>query len=226
MTENLYVQGYLRLLDTLQSRFPKMLIDTCASGGRRDDIETLRRAVPLWRSDQWGPDVVQQTQSYGLALWVPYFGTGTNVTDPYAYRSSLGSSLMTSWDVRDPHLDYAQLRKLEAEFWQAAPFFREDFYPLTAFDAEPSSWMAWQYNHPEQGDGMVQAFRRDKAGETTKTFPLQHLDSSAQYQVAELDGSAPYIALGKDLMGKGLSIEIKDKPGATVIIYKKKRFAN
>ena len=31
--------------------FPAMLIDTCATGGRRDDLETLRRAVPLWRSD-------------------------------------------------------------------------------------------------------------------------------------------------------------------------------
>jgi len=221
MTENLYVQGYLRLLDTLQSRFPRLLIDTCASGGRRDDMETLRRAVPLWRSDQWGPDVVQQTQSYGLALWVPYFGTGTHVIDPYAYRSSLGSSLMTSWDVRDPHLDYPQLRKLETEFWKASPFFREDYYPLTTFDADPASWMAWQYNRPGQGDGMVQAFRRDKAGDTARTFPLQHLDPSAQYQIAELNGSAPYTALGNALMSNGLSIEIKDKPGATVIIYKK-----
>jgi alpha-galactosidase len=222
MTENLYVQGYLRLLDTLQARFPKMLIDTCASGGRRDDLETLRRAVPLWRSDQYGPDVVQQTQSYGLALWVPYFGTGTHVTDPYSYRSSLGSSLMTSWDVRDPKLDYGALRKLEAEFWQAAPFFREDYYPLIDFNADATKWLAWQYNRPEKGDGMVQAFRRDKADERTKTFPLQHLDAAARYQVTELDGAAAYEASGKDLMEKGIVVEIKEKPGAVVIIYRKK----
>ena len=120
MTENLYVQGYLTFLDALQSHFPDMLIDTCASGGRRDDIETLRRAVPLWRSDQWGPDVVQQTQTFGLALWVPYFGTAAGM-DPYSYRSSLGSSLGTGWDVRDPKLNYALLRKLEAEFGEPPP---------------------------------------------------------------------------------------------------------
>jgi alpha-galactosidase len=221
MTENLYVQGYLRLLDTLQEKFPKMLIDTCASGGRRDDLETLRRAVPLWRSDSWGPDVMQQTQSYGLALWVPYFGTGTHVTDAYAYRSSLGSSLMTSWDTRDPKLDYAALRKLEAEFWQAAPFFREDYYPLTEFNADATKWLAWQYNRPEKGDGLVQAFRRDKADEGTKTFPLQHLDPAAKYEITELDGAAAYEASGKDLMEKGLTVEIKDKPGAVVVVYRK-----
>ena len=30
---------------------PKLWIDSCASGGRRNDLETLRRAVPLLRSD-------------------------------------------------------------------------------------------------------------------------------------------------------------------------------
>ena len=51
ITEIKYVQGYLAYFDYLRQRHPTMLIDTCASGGRRNDLETLRRAVPLWRSD-------------------------------------------------------------------------------------------------------------------------------------------------------------------------------
>ncbi|MFA6112327.1 MAG: glycoside hydrolase family 36 protein, partial [Candidatus Latescibacterota bacterium] len=51
MTENLHVQGYLAYWDELRRRHPDMLIDSCASGGRRNDLETLRRAVPLLRSD-------------------------------------------------------------------------------------------------------------------------------------------------------------------------------
>jgi len=51
MTENLYVQGYLAYWDGLLQQHPGMLIDSCASGGRRNDLETLRRAVPLLRSD-------------------------------------------------------------------------------------------------------------------------------------------------------------------------------
>jgi lysyl-tRNA synthetase class I len=30
-----------------------------------------------------------------------------------------------------------------------------------------------------------------------------------------------YEMAGKDLMGKGLTVEIKDKPGAAVILYKR-----
>jgi alpha-galactosidase len=218
MTENLYVQGYLKFLDALQSRFPDMLIDTCASGGRRDDLETLRRAVPLWRSDHWGPNAAQQNQTYGLALWLPYFGTAAGM-DAYSYRSSLGSSVGTGWDVRDRNLDYPLLRKLEAEFWRAAPFFREDYYPLTSFDPRETAWMAWQFNRPSRGDGIVQAFRRERADDGTKSFPLHHLDPSALYEITNLDSGASYSASGGELMGKGLALEIRDKPGALVIAY-------
>ncbi len=220
MTENLYVQGYLQFLDALQSRFPDMLIDTCASGGRRDDLETLLRAVPLWRSDHWGPNAVQQTQTYGLALWLPYFGTAAGM-DPYSYRSSLGSSVGTGWDVRDPNLDYPLLRKLEAEFWQAAPFFREDYYPLTPFDPGETAWMAWQFNRPGRGDGMVQAFRRDRAADASKSFQLRRLDPSSQYEITNLDSGISYTASGRDLMRKGLVVEMKGQPGALVIVYRR-----
>ena len=47
ITEIRYVEGYLAYWDELRRRHPGMLIDSCASGGRRNDLETMRRAVPL-----------------------------------------------------------------------------------------------------------------------------------------------------------------------------------
>jgi alpha-galactosidase len=221
MTENLYVQGYLRLLDSLAAHHPGLMIDTCASGGRRDDLETLRRAVPLWRSDAWGLDVILQNQTYGLALWVPYFGTGTHATDPYAYRSSLGSSLFTSWDVRDPALNYAEIGKLENEFWKTAPFFHEDYYPLTPYDSGPGTWMAWQFNRPEKGDGIVQAFRRDQNNDGPHALRLEHLDADAKYEITDMDSPTTRIVSGSDLMQTGLVVSISAKPGAAVFLYRK-----
>lgn len=223
ITENLYVQGYLHLLDALQARFPNLLIDTCASGGRRDDLETLRRAVPLWRSDQWGPDAVLQNQTYGLALWIPYFGTGTYAMDTYAYRSSLGSSLMTSWDVRDANLDVAMLRKLEAEFWRTAQLFTSDYYPLTAPSPGLTGWVAWQFNRPEHGDGMIQAFRRDQTVEATQVFQLHHLDPSGKYALTDLDTGKSFSASGGDLMKKGIPVAIHDLPGSALIVYQEQK---
>ena len=42
-----HVDGFKPLL----RRHPGLWIDTCASGGRRIELESMSRAVALWRSD-------------------------------------------------------------------------------------------------------------------------------------------------------------------------------
>ncbi len=51
ITEIKYINAFYRLWNILPDQFPNLIIDNCASGGRRIDIETLKRSVPLWRSD-------------------------------------------------------------------------------------------------------------------------------------------------------------------------------
>ena len=45
------LKGISVIGDELRRRHPGMLIDSCASGGRRDDLETMRRAVPILPTD-------------------------------------------------------------------------------------------------------------------------------------------------------------------------------
>ena len=52
MSENQYVQGYLALWDALIEKYG-MFIDSCASGGGRNDLETMKRGVPLHYSDHF-----------------------------------------------------------------------------------------------------------------------------------------------------------------------------
>ena len=40
-----HINGLYRLWDALLGRFPHLIIDNCASGGRRIDIEMLRRSI-------------------------------------------------------------------------------------------------------------------------------------------------------------------------------------
>jgi alpha-galactosidase len=220
-TENFYVQGYLRYFQTLIERRPQLLIDTCASGGRRNELETLRLAVPLWRSDTARPALALQNQTYGLALWIPYFGTGVPAPTAYSFRSALGPSLVSFYDVRDEKLDYKLLRRLEAEFWRTAPYFLEDYYPLTEFNPSQSAWMAWQFNRPEQGDGIVQAFRRDKSEKATQKLRLHALDLVGMYEVTDFDMGPSKNMTGRDLMQEGLEVAIKDKPGSAILNYRK-----
>jgi alpha-galactosidase len=224
VTEIKYVTGFLAFYDELLRRNPGMPIDNCASGGRRNDVETLRRSVPLLRSDTWGEPVGQQCQTYGLANWIPFWGTGIVHSDPkdvaYVFRSQMGPSYTSCWDLT-PKANYDLHRKL-LEQWKSVRDYilNGDYYPLTPYSSAGDAWMAWQFDCPEKGEGLVQVFRRDKSEEVSKTLKLRGLDAAAQYAVTNLDTNAVTQVSGKDLVEKGLAVDIADKPGSAVITYK------
>ena len=133
ITENKYVTAYLAYWDKLRADHPNLLIDTCASGGRRDDLETLRRAVPLWRSDYAYESVGMQNQTYGMSLWIPYFGTGVDALDAYTFRSEMTPAIAFVWDLRTDSLNYTLLRTLISQWRQVADYYYGDFFPLSPY---------------------------------------------------------------------------------------------
>ena len=79
--------------------------------------------------------------------------------------------------------------------------------------------MAWQFDRPKEGEGVVQAFRRPESPYETARFHLRGLDPSAAYELKDFDAESPTKATGKELMENGLSIAIPTKPGAVTILY-------
>ncbi len=94
-----------------------------------------------------------------------------------------------------------------------------DYYPLTPYSLEMDTWIAWQFNRPEEGDGMVQAFRRIGNQEAEKIFRLRGLDAHKEYQVTDMDQPGSIRMSGKTLMEEGLAIRVNQKPGAALIFY-------
>lgn len=223
ITEIRHVTGYLAFWDELRRRHPGLLIDTCASGGRRNDLETLRRSVPLHKSDMEYPNLTsKQTQFYGLAFWEPYFGAPVypaDRVDVYGFRS--GISLMTGlgYDSRRQDLDYALLRKLVAQRDEVVPNYWGDYYPLTPWSAESDAWIAWQFNRPEEGQGVVQAFRRPESPYESARFRLRGLDRDGHYELKDFDREGTTEATGADLLEQGLLVESPRQPGAVIITY-------
>ena len=225
LSEIKHVTGYLAFWDELRRRHPGLLMDTCASGGRRNDLETLRRSVPLHKSDmEYANLTAKQTQLYGLAFWEPYFGAPVypaDRVDVYGFRSGIAPMTGLGYDARRKDLDWALLRKLVAERAEVAANFYGDFYPLTSWSAEPDVWMAWQFDRPEEGQGMVQAFRRPRSVYETARLKLRGLDPDARYALRNLDVPGETEASGRELMEKGLALTIADQPGAVIVVYKK-----
>ena len=219
ITEIRHIEGLLKFWDELQQRHPNLMHDICGGGGGRNELEALRRAVPLWRSDYAYETTGMQNMTYGMSLWIPFFGTGVNALDAYTFRSQMAPAISCVWDLRRQDLDYDFMRRMTNQWRKVADNYYGDFYPLTAYRVENDGWMAWQVDRPETGTGMIQAFRRPKSDVVTMRFLLQGLDSKVRYAVTNLDQTDTMEITGQELMEKGLLISLEERPDSALIVY-------
>lgn len=229
ITENLHVQGHLAFWDELRRRNPHLRIDSCASGGRRNDLETMRRSVPLLRSDwsvtAFAKEPLQiegnQAQTHGLSSWLPWQGAGVPFfTDPYAVRSyyMTGFGMVSAGDWTKDERKRAGTIRGYTEVRRIAPLLLGDYYPLTPYSLDKTSWIAWQFHRADLGEGVVQAFRRPEATSETLTAKLRGLDPQQRYEVENLDGGKE-LRTGAELM-RGLEITLREQPSASVLVLK------
>ena len=220
ITEIKYVTGYLAFWDELRRRRPNMLIDSCASGGHRNDLETMRRSVPLLRSDYIFDPVGEQGHTYGLASWLPYYGTGFINFDTYIFHSTMCPNTTLGCDVRRTDIDWPLLRKLIAQWRQVADYYYGDYYPLTPYSLASDKWIAWQFDRPDLGEGMVQAFRRPESPYESSRLKLVGLDKNARYKLTDLDSGETSEFTGKELMD-GYLVTLENRPSSALIAYKR-----
>lgn len=221
ITENKYVVGYLAYWDELLKRHPNMLIDSCASGGRRNDLETMRRAVPLLRSDYIFEPVGNQGHTYGIASWIPLFGTGVRDDDPYRSRSTICPFINSCFEMRPKEADYTAKRAILKDWTTMKPFYLGDYYPLTPYSLDETQWVAWQFDRPDMKAGAVQAFRHSQSVYESVRLKLHGLEPEAEYLIQSVDDSSKSVATGSELMDKGLRVQSQHAPEALIITYKK-----
>lgn len=199
------------------------------NGGRRNDLETMRRAVPLLRSDwsvtAFAKDPLQiegnQAQTFGLSSWLPWQGAGVPFfTDAYAVRSYYvtGFGMIPGSDWTKDEAARSGTVRGYAEARRIGPLLLGDYYPLTPYSLDTASWMAWQFYRPDLGEGVVQAFRRPDSTSDVLTVKLRGLDPKRRYRVENLDGGGGVLT-GAQLMER-FDITLPEKPAAAVLLLK------
>ena len=219
MTENLHIQGHFRLWQAIKDAFPNIIIDSCASGGRRNDLESMRYAVPLHRTDQgYGDSSLQQCYTYAMSAWIPYFGSKadsdvpdesvyrTKYSDKYALRRALVPAMEYNYSPYDP-IDWYKVAKAGAEQRNVSKYYYADYYRLTDYERSESAWMAWEYYIPAEGHGYANIWRRSKAEPTQRIF-LKGLDSDALYDVWFEDRNCHAQYTGYVLMYTGIEVTL------------------
>jgi alpha-galactosidase len=223
ITEIRYIEGLYAFWDELLRRHPNLLIDNCASGGRRIDLETTSRSVPLWRSDLFGNTLGEQALALGLNLWVPLSSGGLFIhsyypPNLYGARSTQSSGTVILWDVRKPDLDLALARKITREARDFSKYYYGDIYPLTAINTDEKQWLAYQCDRPDLGEGMVMALRRKQAPDSL-TVKLQGLNPTTKYEVEDIDRETSRVLTGKDILEE-FRIELANPESSALLIYR------
>lgn len=209
MLENKHVQGYLRYYNELILRNPGLWIDSCSSGGRRNDLETMRYAVPLHYTDVgYGHHLIKQKQHREMFEWIPYFRAHTmnwdsydndgtydqakaKPVDEFAYYNAIAPSLTSTIEHYATDEEFAIGRKMHPIWRKAAELTQfSDYYPLTECSKDPKSLYAMQFDRPEENCGFIEAIANISCTEGTFTL---HPKAEAGYVYFVWDGETNVI---------------------------------
>jgi len=231
ISEIRHIEGLYRFWDALLAKHPGLMIDNCASGGRRIDLETIGRSTPFWRTDGPRDAVAHQCHSYGLLAWVPLSAISQDREgDTYEFRSSMCSGLCVNWfhsgdgpQQKFPaDFPFAWGKQILDQYLKLRLFYYGDYYPLTPYSQAQTAWLAWQFDGPVLGKGMIQVFRRGDSIYEAVRVKLHGLEPDAVYTLTNIDVSDATELTGRELMDRGLRVVIAEQPGAVVLTYQRK----
>ncbi|MBD5226391.1 MAG: alpha-galactosidase [Bacteroidales bacterium] len=222
ITEIRHIEGLYKFWDYLLERFPEMLIDNCASGGRRLDLETSSRSMPLWRTDcSYGEPTCMQSHEYGLSQYLPLHGTGVFNTDIYCTRSAMSSAYDWGGEIFSYRNTVKSIRDVVAMYKELRQYYTADFYPLSG-DGDINGkniWIAWQFNDPADKSGIVQAFRRDEAPEENYIVKLRGIDPDTDYELYDYDTATREVVNGR-ILTDGYNVTLPQPRSSKLLRYR------
>ncbi|MDE0297296.1 MAG: alpha-galactosidase [Candidatus Poribacteria bacterium] len=225
MTEIKWVMGFYQFWDDLLSARPNLIIDNCASGGRRIDLETCMRAIPMWRSDtSCGPGHSDwhQVQTIGLSSYIVLHLACTHSHETYDCRSSATIGGVSQWQLLDVDFPFELAREATGELKANRPYWLGDFYPLTEASYSPNDWLAFQLHRSDLDEGMILAFRRENCTSSSLQVSPRGLCPDGNYSLTLSDESRNLTnrqLTGAEIL-KGLSLDIPNPRESLLVTYR------
>jgi len=225
ITEIRYVEGLYAMWDELLARHPGLLIDNCASGGRRIDIEICKRSVPLWRSDTScfpGHPERNQVQTANLGQYIPLHTACAWTPTPNDFRSAATGGTALQFDYLAPGFPMALAKASIAEAKANQKYWTGDFYPLAGAAIGADHFVAYQFHRADLNEGLVLAFRHEECDTTGISVAVRGLTPGTAYKI-EFSDEARHLTsttmTGKELQ-TGLRLRIPTKGASLIARYK------
>ena len=164
---------------------------------------------------------------YGLFQWLPLHLAGRSAVlekgNEYELRSVMTAGLVIGfWDEKKGESAQDAANLLE-QYHSIQKYFYGRYYPLTPYSQDNSVWIGWQFDLPEEGEGMVQAFRREKSVYESSRFTLTGFYWNRMFSILSPTSiqAVRRRLLAVSFTEKGLLVNIAERPGSSISIYKK-----
>ncbi len=243
ITENLYMQGHYELWDRIiewcGQNGRSTYVDSCAAGGRRNDLETLRRGVPFNRSDVDRSTVCFRLGiTWSLTKWFPFTGafakdvpmndsvfaskTTEGDHDIYALRGTYVPSMtyLGRWYHDEDMIDWDTLKQGLKEWEYISKYFYKEYYTLTpyAYVTDDTVWTSFMYFDKESDSGVIQAFRQPNCADDRVTVKVKGVNPDNYYEVRDLDRVNTIARVKGSQLMEGLTLYAKN-PRTAIVIY-------
>ncbi len=218
--ENHYITNLYRFLDYLSENIEGLIIDNCASGGKRLDLEMTYRSIPFWRSDYncaYHSDLFDATQShtYGISFWLPISGANLYMQDEYAARSAIMPLMLMDF-YSHQHPDFSFHSEQRA-------LMGEKYYPLDFGSFDKDKILAMQFSTEDATRGMALVYKRAKVNDKEYTVKLNGLIPTQEYTLYDIDApEKTYTLTGEQLMNEGYTLELPKGEKAIVLMFEAK----
>jgi len=215
MPDAAQTRGTYDLLARLRAAFPKVEIETCASGGGRSDFGMLHYAQRVWLSDS--NDALERLRiQHNAALFLPMVATGSHVGPRRCHTSGRVLDIaFRAWVAAQRHLGFeldpreltakeARVLRQVTQWWKdnRGWLARADILRL---DSPDPAIIAEQQLAEDGSRFVVFAGRAEASAQVApRPLPLTRLDKARYYRLQLLNGSdAPRLSRGAPALKSG-----------------------
>ncbi|MGL6099627.1 MAG: alpha-galactosidase, partial [Fusobacteriaceae bacterium] len=214
-----YILGLYEILETLTTKFPHILFESCASGGGRFDAGMLHYMPQVWTSDDTDA-VVRLKIQHGTSLAYPPISMGAHVSDIPNHQTARKTSLEIRNNVAcfgnfGYELDLLKFNETEAAAVKKhLDFYKKnrgliqfgDFYRLESpFEGNTAAWMVVDKDKSSALVGHFKILATPNPGYNEKVI-LKGLDPEKKYLVNDT-----LEAYGDELMNMGIVFPQPDR---------------
>jgi alpha-galactosidase len=129
--------------------------------------------------------------------------------------------LFATLDIRRQDYNFPLALKMITIWRQAAPILLHgDYYPLDTPERSPSSWVAWQFDQPEAGQGLLQAFRLPECPQEAISVTPRGLDPNADYRLENQESGECMVCSAATLLEQGFTFRLPRREAA-IWFYRK-----